>query len=132
MPRLLVADDDSSWRSLYRLEFERAWEVVEAQDGVEALRLADALPPDLVILDLQMPRLDGFGVLRRLRLRGCLAPVILCSAVSPADVPFLASGVRVVEKSPDLGALHAAVQALLGGSAPLPKGEAPAPPLPKS
>jgi len=69
MATLLVIDDDPAWRNLYRLEFEGKWDVVEARDGVEGLVLFDALAPDLVILDLHMPRMDGLAFLAALSLR---------------------------------------------------------------
>jgi len=68
LPRILVADDDDSVRSLLRLTLPaEGVEVVEARDGEEALAAISARRPDAIILDLVMPKLDGFGVLERLR-----------------------------------------------------------------
>lgn len=113
MPTLLVIDDDPAWRSLYRLEFEGKWDVVEARDGFEGLVLFDALPPDLVILDLNMPRMDGLAFLAALSLRGSTVPVILCTAVLPPGGSPPSPCVGIVEKSPSLRELRSAIRGVL-------------------
>jgi CheY-like chemotaxis protein len=66
--QILIADDRASSRELLRLVLERAgYEVLEAEDGQVALERARAEIPDLVLLDLQMPVLDGYQVLAALR-----------------------------------------------------------------
>jgi two-component system, cell cycle response regulator DivK len=66
--RILVADDNGASRELIREVLElSSYEVIEAIDGEEAVRKARETPPDLVLVDIQMPRLDGYGVLRELR-----------------------------------------------------------------
>lgn len=68
MKRVLIADDKDSSRELIRVVLERSGYVVEeAADGEQALEQARRSTPDLILLDLQMPRLDGFAVLRQLR-----------------------------------------------------------------
>jgi CheY-like chemotaxis protein len=68
MKIVLVADDNAAGRELVRTVLERCgYEIAEAADGLEALRAARELRPDLIILDLNMPRMDGFGVIRELR-----------------------------------------------------------------
>lgn len=65
---ILIADDRPSSRELLRVILERTgYDVIEAEDGEAALAQVHKFNPDLVLLDLQMPRLDGYGVLRRLR-----------------------------------------------------------------
>ena len=66
--RLLLVDDHASFRRLARLALERhGFEVVgEAADGAEAIAGAARLQPDMVLLDLLLPDLDGFAVARRL------------------------------------------------------------------
>jgi two-component system, cell cycle response regulator DivK len=67
-PLILVADDRPSSRELLRLVLERAgYAVIEAEDGQQALEQARAESPDLILLDLQMPGLDGYQVLAALR-----------------------------------------------------------------
>ena len=66
MARLLVVDDKASNRELLRTALEHAGhEVIEAADGEAALVAMQALKPDLVLLDIQMPGLDGYAVLER-------------------------------------------------------------------
>jgi signal transduction histidine kinase/DNA-binding response OmpR family regulator len=66
--RVLLADDNSDMRAyVARLLEGQGYHVVTARDGEEALRLAQAAPPDLVLTDVMMPKLDGFGLLRELR-----------------------------------------------------------------
>jgi CheY-like chemotaxis protein len=68
MKKVLVADDKAPGRELLRAVLEQSGHAVyEASDGIEALRSARELLPDLIILDLHMPVLDGFGVLQELR-----------------------------------------------------------------
>jgi len=68
MKKILVADDKASSRELVRTVLEHCgYEVIEAADGAEALIEARATRPDLILLDLQMPALDGFGVIEKLR-----------------------------------------------------------------
>lgn len=66
--KILVADDNDASRELLREVLEMSgYDVVEAADGQDAVRRARECPPDLVLVDIQMPRLDGYGVLRELR-----------------------------------------------------------------
>jgi len=68
MSRVLVVDDDPDIRGLVRELLERAGhDVIEAPDGNEGLRLFYGEQPDLVILDVSMPGLDGWGTLERIR-----------------------------------------------------------------
>ena len=66
--RILVADDNTASRELIREVLEMSgYDVVEAADGRDAVTRARENVPDLVLVDIQMPRLDGYGVLRELR-----------------------------------------------------------------
>jgi two-component system cell cycle response regulator DivK len=67
-PLVLVVEDYADAREMYAAYIRLAgFSVAEAGDGVEAIRLAAELEPDVVVLDLSLPRLDGWGVIRRLR-----------------------------------------------------------------
>lgn len=68
MKKLLIADDKETSRELIRTVLEPlGYEITEAADGIEAVRFAREVHPDLIVLDLHMPGLDGFGVLAQLR-----------------------------------------------------------------
>jgi two-component system KDP operon response regulator KdpE len=77
--RVLIADDDPQLVRALRITLaSHGYEVVAAPDGAAAVALAAKLPPDLVMLDLGMPRLDGVGVIRALR-GWTTAPIIVVS-----------------------------------------------------
>ncbi len=73
MRKILIADDNPAIREMLRDILEDMYEVVEASDGEDALRKIEAERPELVLLDMRMPRLDGFGVLRSVRANAALA-----------------------------------------------------------
>lgn len=80
--RILVADDETEIRDVLRLYLEKeGYEVVEAADGMEAAKLIKQEKIDLAILDIMMPGLDGYRVLRNAREESNL-PVIMLSAKS--------------------------------------------------
>ena len=84
-PTILVADDEEDLRELVSYRLSRSgYEVVEAVDGQEALELATERTPDLMVLDVMMPRLDGYELTRRVREQDSLrsVPVILLTARS--------------------------------------------------
>lgn len=86
-PLVLVADDDEDILQLLSFRLERAgYEIVQARDGDEALRLALELVPALAVLDVTMPGLDGFEVTRELRRNAATSttPVILLTARAQA------------------------------------------------
>lgn len=69
MKKILVADDKASSRELMRTLLEHSgYEIFEAADGQEALVVARASAPDLILLDIHMPVLDGYGTVRQMRL----------------------------------------------------------------
>jgi len=86
----LIADDDLDILALVRVRLERAgFRVVCARDGEEALALAEEHAPDLAIVDVMMPRLDGHGLTRALRARDETADIpilVLTAAVHNATV----------------------------------------------
>ena len=83
MTTILVVDDETPIVDLVRFTLEDAdVRVVEASDGAEALELARQVHPDLVLLDVHMPKLDGLEVCRQLRREPAFArtPIIMLSA----------------------------------------------------
>lgn len=83
--RILIADDEARMRRFVRMNLElEGFEVLEASDGLEAIRKAREELPDLVILDVEMPKLDGFETLREIR-RSLPVPVIMLTVRSEED-----------------------------------------------
>ncbi len=76
---LVVDDDPPSVKMISFLLQEEGYEVIAASNGVEALRLVEARAPDLIILDIMMPHIDGLEVCRRIRERSDV-PIIFLSA----------------------------------------------------
>lgn len=78
MFHILVAEDDEATRlHLERILCRAGYEPVLASDGADALELLDHRHVDLILLDLQMPRLDGYGLLEQLRQSGSELPVLV-------------------------------------------------------
>jgi DNA-binding response OmpR family regulator len=87
MAQILVVDDDPAIRQLVGdvLEMD-GHEVRVAVDGLTAVSLLEVLRPDCVVLDVMMPGLDGYGVLRSIRARdGDRVPVIMLTAAADAE-----------------------------------------------
>ncbi|HYG66016.1 MAG TPA: diguanylate cyclase [Anaeromyxobacteraceae bacterium] len=97
-PRLLVVDDDADVRESLKLLLEDEYEVLLAEDGEAGLEVANAEHPDVVLMDIVMPRLDGFEALERLR-----------SDASTGDIPVIFVSGRgddaIKVRSLDLGAV---------------------------
>ena len=117
--RVLVADDDEDILSLVAFRLERSgFEVLKACDGAEALRLATDEIPDLAVLDVMMPKLDGYEVTRRMRANETTSgiPVILLTArAQESDVAagFEAGADDYVKKPFSPQELGTRVQAIL-------------------
>jgi len=79
---LVVDDRDANLELIEGYLQEVGCEVVTATTGVEALRMIASQPPDLVLLDVMMPGLDGFDVCRQIKGRTHLLPVVLVTALS--------------------------------------------------
>ena len=118
--KVLLVDDEDSLRKVVKDLLERdGYIVAEARDGVQALDQVDRIGPDIIVLDLNMPGLDGYGVLSHLRSRPATAdiPVIVLTAKSDED-----NEVRVFEMGADdfltkpfrARALSARLEAVLG------------------
>jgi DNA-binding response OmpR family regulator len=119
-PLVLIADDDPDILSLVQLRLERSgYDVVSAGDGEQALERARAQTPDLALLDVMMPKLDGYEVTARLRQEEATRhlPVILLTArVQESDI---ARGIEAgaddyVKKPFSTHELRDRVQAVLG------------------
>lgn len=117
MKKILIVDDEESIQLLYREEFtDEGYSVISAVNGEEALEKFRSDQPDLVILDIQMPGMNGIEVLRQMKMINAATPVILSSAYQEykQDLGAWASDEYVV-KSADIDELKDAVKKLIGG-----------------
>ena len=113
--RILVADDEPNIRLLYQSELEaEGYEVILASDGAEAIRQVETQNPDLVILDIRMPGMDGVEAMGRILDGNNTLPVILNSAYSAYEENFMTwSADAYVVKSADVTELKDKVREVL-------------------
>ena len=117
-PLILIADDEPHVRTLLRQELESAgYTIVEAPDGHEALRLARDKRPDLIILDVMMPGLDGFDVTRVLKNDADTAgiPIMILSIIEDKDKGYKLGVDSYLTKPVEAEQLLATVSTLLPG-----------------
>ncbi|MFA4043804.1 MAG: hypothetical protein HZRFUVUK_000583 [Candidatus Fervidibacterota bacterium] len=91
--KILVADDEEAVVEMVRVNLEReGYKVITAYDGVEAIEKATSEKPDLIILDVVMPRLDGYEVLELLRVHPEMkdVPVVMLTGY-PSDIGAVAA-----------------------------------------
>jgi two-component system, OmpR family, phosphate regulon response regulator PhoB len=103
--RVLFVEDDAAVAEMYRLKLELdGYTVTIAPDGEEGLKMAKESPPDIVFLDIRLPKMDGFSVLESLRADATLKhiPVIILSNYGEAEL---------VERGLKLGALDYLIKA---------------------
>ena len=84
--KILLVDDEENIRHLLRMAFEGDFEVLEASDGVSALETAMNSAPDLIISDIMMPRMDGYGLYRKLKARPETASIPFVFLTAKKDV----------------------------------------------
>lgn len=140
--RILIVDDSVVMRSLLRsvVSADATLEVAgTAADGASALKVLDSSRPDLILLDVEMPIMDGLATLRELRRRGYKMPVIMCSSLTQrgatVTIEALASGAsdyvakpaRQVDRETALRALGQDLSAKIHALTPASKGPAWAP-----
>jgi len=113
---VLICEDEPALRELIRVSLQGPYEIAEADDGEEALEMARSRHPDLVILDVMMPRRNGIEVLRELRADASLAdtPVIVLTAQPETRDEALQEGAeRVISKPFVPDDISAAVEEVL-------------------
>lgn len=119
-PLVLVADDDPDILDLVTLRLERdGYEVVGATDGARALEQAFERPPDLALIDVSMPKLDGYEVAQRLRSHDATKTIPIILLTARAQDSDVARGVEAgaddyVKKPFSTTDLRSRVQAALG------------------
>jgi CheY-like chemotaxis protein len=117
---VLICDDEPSLRELIRISLDGPYEFVEADDGEESLELARRVRPDVVILDMMMPRRTGLEVLNALRQEEELADtrVIVLTAQPATREQALRAGADIVMVKPfEPEQIAAAVQEVLAKQA---------------
>jgi DNA-binding NarL/FixJ family response regulator len=116
--RILIAEDETSVRNAIRtfIEGRGAFEVCEAADGDEAIRKADALKPDVVVLDLRMPIANGIEVAARLHVTMPKTPVVIFTMfdeVLGTPLARILGIAAIVPKADGVGKLLGRIEALL-------------------
>lgn len=121
MPTVLIVDDHPALRLIIRTQLQQQLditEVVEADNGQSAVELARQHRPDLAILDLDIPRINGLDVIPRLKLAHPLMRVLVLSGQAPAifAARALRSGAQgFVGKSQDMKEIVRSIEAVLAG-----------------
>lgn len=131
--RVLVVDDDEVFRTrLCRALAQRGWETAAACDGEEAIGIARESAPDLVLLDLRMPGMDGLDVIAGLRAASSFTKIIVLTGY--ASIPTTIEAVKrgadyYLSKPADTVQILAAYERLLTPGVPLPNAPVDAPSL---
>jgi CheY-like chemotaxis protein len=118
-PRVLVVEDSEDNRFMMKRLLEMSgYEVIEAVNGEQAVNSAQTLSPDLILMDLSLPRVDGLAATRRIRRLPALknVPIVVISAHDTADfhAEALASGCNeYVTKPIDFGQLELLLKRLV-------------------
>jgi DNA-binding NarL/FixJ family response regulator len=121
LSRILIVEDQEAFRKYIRstLEKRTEWHILgEAADGLEAVRKAEDLRPDLILLDVGLPTLNGLEAARRIRKLSPRSKILFLSQESSEDVVLaaLAEGAKGYVVKTDAGhELLPAVSAVLGG-----------------
>jgi CheY-like chemotaxis protein len=85
--KIMIIEDNKDLQDIYRHSFEKyGYEVIVEGNGLEGMSSVIKSLPDVILLDLMMPGMDGFGFLREIKATGGLSiPVIVCSNISDVD-----------------------------------------------
>lgn len=116
--RVLVVDDDAALLRMIRLTLvSDGFDVTDATDGIAGLEALEAQTFDLLILDLQMPRMDGREMYRELRARGHDLPVMILSAYRAESARTELGAQAALNKPFDIDVLITQIEALLAPDA---------------
>jgi len=115
-PRVLLVDDIPEIVQYCIAILETDYEVVgSASNGLAAIRAVAAMAPDVIVLDISMPGLNGIEVARRLRREGCQATIVFLSADALSEVAMSAGGSAYVSKNLIDSDLKTAIAEALAG-----------------
>jgi len=97
MKKILIIEDDSDFRELMknRLSYS-GFEVYEAENGVEGLKKVKEISPDLILLDIKMPEMDGYSLIKELKANSQTAsiPIIVVTAYKDMEELFKLEGIQ--------------------------------------
>jgi DNA-binding response OmpR family regulator len=120
MPRLLVVDDDEAFHRLVRRALEDSFEIIEANDGLEALKTALNLSPDCILLDLMLPEIGGLVLcetLKHLRKTQTI-PIVMISGRDTEEnrrIALESGAVDFLGKPIDFAGLHSTIMDAIRG-----------------
>jgi CheY-like chemotaxis protein len=115
--RILICDDEEPIRLLLNESLQDYYEVIEASDGPEALRLATKEQIDLILMDIKMPSMHGLEVIERIRERNNSVPIVIISAYRAMEDDIIVKTSNVaafIVKPIDIKALKNKVFELIG------------------
>jgi DNA-binding response OmpR family regulator len=121
---ILLVDDDESYRAILRHHLEQlGYEILEAEDGTQACRIASHEPLQLVILDIIMPNMEGLETISRLRRGGIRTKILAISAAGKApeylEVAVLMGADAKIEKTRPIPEVVTVVQSLAEDTSPV-------------
>ncbi|MPZ48877.1 MAG: response regulator [Dehalococcoidia bacterium] len=118
MARVLIVDDDASTVRLISLLLRcESMDVIQTFDGKQALRVMQRVHPDVVVMDLQMPRMDGWAFFEEARRQGYDGPVMVCTALDARAAQRELGADAYLQKPFDPDKLVESVRELLGRAA---------------
>jgi CheY-like chemotaxis protein len=87
MKKIMIVEDNKDLQDIYRHSFEKfGYKVIVKGDGLEGVEAVAEVMPDVILLDLMMPGMDGFGFLKKMKESGWMSiPVVVCSNISDVD-----------------------------------------------
>lgn len=96
-PLVLVADDDRNIRDMLQLGLVKDYRLLLVEDGIQAIEYAEAKTPDLILMDIRMPRLNGWEAIKEIRSKGLQVPIIVMTGYSDSWTQTYALELGVTE-----------------------------------
>lgn len=115
--RILICDDEEAIRLLLAEALQDSYDIVEASNGREALKVAATEHIDLIIIDIKMPQVHGLEAIERIRERDGKIPIIICSAypLMEDDIVVKTSNIAAfITKPIDIESLRSKISELIG------------------